>query len=180
LLDAAWLSAGWCTAATAASACDGKPTDDAIRRAVPNAVAEAIKRNDIKKSSSVCLRPDDAAEGWNKARALCDNSRHGETLHCRVLKVAAFGAARAVLGAGRLRQNDLAVDREIESDTINGQGHSGWQLFVAGQFAVGDGGTHGLFDFTLRSDANHFQKFSDAGVESLFVHRGSPECMIGI
>jgi len=53
LVDAAWLSAGFCAAATAASADDGKPTDVAIRSALANAVAEAIKRNDIKNSSSI-------------------------------------------------------------------------------------------------------------------------------
>jgi hypothetical protein len=65
---------------------------------------------------------------------------------------------------------DVAFDFERKTDAFDRQRHFCRQCFVAFQPAAGNSLAHRLFDFTLRGDADLFEKFTQTDVEHFLVH----------
>jgi hypothetical protein len=65
---------------------------------------------------------------------------------------------------------DCAIDLDRKPDCADCQRRLGWQRLVPFELAIGKRGADGFLDFTLRGNADLFEKLAYAHNEHFFVH----------
>src|SRR5258708_24758095 len=81
---------------------------------------------------------------------------------------------RAGGSRGRSFERDLAVEIDLERDSVDGERHLRRQRLAALELAGGHRALDGALDLALRLHADHLEELADAHVEGIGVHARSP------